>query len=154
MGLPTIEHDRGSYRFNTNGLWCDYCRFQELVAGSWKINFSNISEYEEAASLYSGDYLKGEDFYWSEHNRQMLKDQFISLLLEIAGYYKNVGNHHKSTEWLRLGLLQEPLHRELNYKLIEVLVRINDLITANHYYKIYRSELKRKMRGRNRMKVL
>lgn len=141
-----IKHDRGSYRIDTSGFWCDYCRFGEFIAKHGKVNQGNILEYEEVAGLYGGDYLKGEDFYWAEHNRQMLKDQFIRLLLEIAGYYKNDENYPKAAEWLRLGLIHESLHRELNYQLIEALVRGNDLNSANRYYKIYQNEIKRKLR--------
>ena len=142
----TIEHDRGSYRFDTSGLSCDYFRFQEFVIKHREVNQGNISECEEIASLYNGEYLTGEDFYWAEHNRQMLKEQFIHLLLGIARYHKNASNHPKTAEWIKQGLIHEPLHRELNYELIEVLVGSKDLIAANRYYKIYRNELKRKLR--------
>lgn len=141
-----IEHERGSYRFDISKLACDYCRFQALTSRTGPVNPINILEYEEVAGLYSGDYLAGKEFAWAERNRQMLKDQFIRLLIEIVKYYKTAVNHQKAVEWMKQGLIHEPLHRELNYKLIETLVLTNDLISANRYYDIYRNELGRKLR--------
>lgn len=142
----SIEHDRGSYRLDTNGYNCDYYRFQEFLAKHKPINEANILEYEENACLYNGDYLAGKQFTWAERNRQMLKDQFIRLLTEMVDYYKTIGNNLKTLEWMKRGLIHEPLHRELNYRLIEALVLMKDLISANRYYDIYMNELERKLR--------
>ncbi len=141
-----IEHDRNSYRFDISILDCDYYRFQEFLVKLRTVNPSNILEYEEVAGLFSGDYLAGMQFSWAERNRQMLKDQFIRLLIEIAKYYKSIGNHLKTMEWMKKGLIHEPLHRELNYILIEALVLMNDLISAKRYFDIYRNGLGRKLR--------
>lgn len=142
----SIEHNRGSYRFDTSGLECDYYRFQAFTVSPEPVNAVNILKYEEIVRLYCGEYLSGIDFPWTERNRQMLKDQFIRWVIGIAGYYKTTGNHQKIVEWAKHGLIYEPLHRELNYLLIESLVFKEDLISANRYYDIYRNELRRKLR--------
>jgi two-component system, LytTR family, response regulator len=140
-----IEHERGSYRFGADGPACDYYRFQAFMARHGTMNPTNIMEYEEVAGLYSGDYLVGMDFPWAERNRQMLKDQFVHLLLEIAGYHKTAGNHQITVEWLKQGLIHEPLHREMNYRLIEALIFSNNRISADRYFDIYKNELRRKL---------
>lgn len=109
------------------------------------VSKGNILGYEEVAGLYSGDYLSGMEFTWAEHNRQMQKDQFIRLLLEIAGYYKITGKYQKTVEWLKTGLMHEPLHREINYRLMETLLLTHDRIAAGRYYDIYKNGLRRKM---------
>jgi two-component system LytT family response regulator len=141
-----IGHDKGSYRLNIDGLDCDYCRFEKFSATAGRINQGNILEYEEAAGLYSGDYLAGMQYAWAERNRQMLKECFIMLLLQISEYYLAVGDHQKAIAWLKRGLIREPLHRELNYKLIQVLLLANDRVSAGRYYKIYESDLRRKLK--------
>ena len=141
-----IEHDHGSYRLKVDGLDCDYCRFKEFMDGAGIVNRSTVCEYEAAAGLYDGDYLAGAQFPWVERNRQMLKDQFIRLLIEMAGYYKTAGNPQRIVAWMKKGLIHEPLHRELNYRLIEALVLTNDRISAGRYYDIYQHELARKLR--------
>lgn len=141
-----IEHDRGNYRLDISRLTCDYCRFHTFAAGSGAPSPNNVLEYEEAAALYTGDYLSGKEYAWAERNRQMLKDQLISLLVELSGYYKAAGDYKKTVEWMKAGLIHEPLHRELNYRLVEALLLANDRLSARRYYDIYRSGLRKKLK--------
>lgn len=141
-----IEHDRGSYRFDVNKLSCDYCSF---IAFASKIKASvkpDIQDYERTAELYTGDYLSGSDFSWAERNRQILKDIYIGILLEISEYYRKIGSHRKTVEWMNTGLVHEPLHRELNYRLVEALLLLNDRVSAVRYFDIYRDEVRKKLR--------
>lgn len=140
-----IEYDRGSYRFDISGLECDYCRFHEVTATPVNINETNVLEYEEAARLYTGDYLSDKEFMWVERSRQMLKDQFISILFRLSDYYKLLGMHSKTIECMKMGLAHETLHREMNYRLVAALILINDRISASRYYDIYRKGLREKM---------
>lgn len=141
-----IEHDRGSYRLNVNGFDCDYCRFYQYGTMVHEVNQRNIFELEEIAGLYGGDYLSGKGYLWAERNRQMLKEQYIALLLQISVYYQTAGNHPKSLEWLKKGLIQEPLHREINYQLIRILLLMNDRLSAGKYFHIYENDLMRKLK--------
>lgn len=141
-----IEHDKGNYRLNIDGLDCDYCRFSESTTTTGMVQPNNILEYEEIAVLYRGDYLAGEEYAWSERKRQMLKERFILLLLQISEYYREGGEPEKSIFWLKQGLLREPLHREVNYRLIEALLLMNDRVSARKYYEMYQNDLKRKLK--------
>lgn len=143
--LP-IEHDRGSYRIDTGSINCDYCQFHALAAGAVADSPRNVLKCEEAVALYTGSYLSGKEYSWAEISRQILKDQYIGLLLELAGFYKKAGRTVKAVEWMKTGLMHEPLHRELNYRLIEALLSNNDRLSARRYYDIYRSGLRKKMK--------
>lgn len=141
-----IEYDRGSYRFDIRGLDCDYCRFYAVTAQPLNINEANVLEYEEIARLYTGDYLSDKEFMWVERSRQMLKDQFFSILFRLSDYYKNLRMHSKIIECMKMGLAHENLHREMNYRLIAALLSTNDRISANQYYDIYRNGLMKKLK--------
>ena len=141
-----IEHDRGSYRFDMSGLDCDYCRFLALSESSLIVNEDSVSKYEEAVGLYKGEYLSGSEFEWAERNRQMLKDSYINILIKLSGYYKEVCKQEKVIEWMKTGLIQEPLHREMNYLLIEALLSNNDRISAKGYFDIYRNDLRKSLK--------
>ncbi|HEX3047280.1 MAG TPA: response regulator [Bacillota bacterium] len=145
VAIP-IEHDKGSYRLMIDGLDCDYLRFRSFVAAARGMDQSSILEYEEHAGLYGGDYLAGKEYLWVERNRQMLKEQFIMLVMQIAEYYIALGALPKAITWLKQGLIQEPLSREINYRLMEALLLANERIGAGKYYDIYRNELKRKLK--------
>ncbi len=141
-----IEHDKGSYRLNIDGLDCDYCRFMKFITPAGKVQQNNILEYEETAGIYHGDYLASEEYAWAERKRQMLKERFILLLLQISEYYRKNGEPQKDIFWLKQGLLREPLHREVNYRLIEALLLMDDRVSARKYYEMYQNDLKRKLK--------
>lgn len=138
----SIEHSRGSYRLNAAFIDCDYHRFLSLVAAPNAINDMTISDYEETAALYTGDYLGGNEFQWAERNSMSLKEKYIQLLLNMADYYKWSGKHNKTVELMKAGLAHEPLHTAINYRLIETLTALNDHISAAKYYDAYRRGLK------------
>lgn len=140
-----IEHSRGAYRLDTAGINCDFHRFMSLVSAPMSINDISMPEYEEAAAIYTGDYLDVDGFQWAERKRVLLKEKYINLLLNITDYYKTVGKHAKTTELLKTGLKHEPLNSGMNYRLIEALLLMNDRISAAKYYDIYRRGLKNEL---------
>jgi len=141
-----ITYDRGGYKFNLKALTCDYLKFSSFVEKSEDAGPENILEYEETAGLYTREYLSGWEYGWVERKRLLLEEQFIRLLLEIAEYYKGTGNYRKGIDWLKAGLMREPLHRELNYRLAEILLLANERMLAVKYYELYSKELKKKLK--------
>lgn len=137
-----IGHSRGSYLLKTDSIECDYRKFISLPAAPNSITDMNISEYEKTAVLYTGDYLKDNDFQWAIRNRIMLKEKYIQMILDMADYYKLGGEYKQLIELLKTGLKHEPLHTVMNYRLIETLIELNDCINAAQYYKMYRQALK------------
>ena len=139
--FSTPTYDRGGYNFDLEGLECDYLKFSSSIEKVNVLGQESIPALEEAASLFKCEYLSGWEYNWVERKRLMMAEQFITLLLEISEYYKKAGNYQKAFKWLELGLPREPLHRELNYRLIEVLLLANERILASKYYKLYRNGL-------------
>ncbi|MFZ5642896.1 MAG: response regulator [Bacillota bacterium] len=136
-----IEHSRGAYRLDTTSIDCDYHRFWWRVSATNAINDITIAEYEEAAALYTGDYLGGNEFQWAERNRMLLKEKYLKMLLDMADYYKLNKKHNKTVELMKLGLAHEPLHTSVNYRLLEALIELNDRVTAAKYYDAFKRGL-------------
>lgn len=141
----SILYDRGSYQLDITGFDCDYIKFCTIVKKAMTTKECSISECEEAAALYQGEYLSGWNCAWAEVKRLLLLEQYIDLLLKIAKMYQNSGNYLKSIEWLKEGLLHEPLHRELNYRLIEALLLTHERVLAIRHYEVYKKELAKKL---------
>lgn len=140
-----IIYDTGSYRMDINGVSCDYLLFSHFTQTLEGICAHNITAYEIAASLYLGEYLAGWDYEWAVGNRLNLEEEYIRILLEIAKYYCNRNDYQSGIKWLKAGLQQEPLHRELNYQLIKGLLLSKDRIMAMKHYEVYLNGLKRKL---------
>lgn len=139
----SILYDRGSYRLDAGKIDCDYFKFRTLTEKAAAAE-NSIDEWEEAAALYRGEYLAGWECGWAAGKRLLLEERYIGLLLEIAGRYGNTGDHRKAVRWLTAGLLHEPLHRELNYRLVEVLLSVHERVLAAKYFDLYRSGLAKK----------
>lgn len=134
--LP-ILYDRGSYRLDTEGIHCDYIEFCSFAEKHQTATWQNIQYFEEMLRLYTGEYLLGWEYPWVAGKRLMLEEYFIMLVLEVAKYYLEIENYRISMKWLRIGLLHVPLHRELNYRLVEVLLHTNERIMAVKHYELY-----------------
>jgi len=140
----SIHYDRGSYRINLEGLNCDYLKFCDFADNKRIIGQGNILECEEVLELYTGEYLSGWDYEWIAGKRLLLEEKFIEMLLETAAFYKSAGNYSKAGKWLREGLFHVPFHRELNYRLVEILLLMHERELAEKYYNLYRIGLHRK----------
>lgn len=140
-----IGHSRGWYRLEAGFIECDYHRLYSLLAGPRVINDLTISDYEEAVALYNGDYLGGNQYQWSERNRMLVKEKYIQALLKMADYYKAAGKPGKAVEVLKTGLRHEPLHTDLNFRLVETLLALHDHVAASKYFGAYRRALKNEL---------
>ncbi len=141
--LP-IVYDHGNYRLVTEDVESDYHTFCALVENNKTIDPISISECELAAALYKGEYLPGWEYPWVAGKRLLLEDTYIRLLLNIAEYYKYAGEAKKAAYWLQAGLLHEPLHRELNLRLIEILLLMRESAMVDKYYRLYCTGLQKK----------
>lgn len=142
--LP-IVHDRGSYRIETSALDCDYLTFYAIATNNGGVDGVSWGECEAAMGLYAGDYLRDSDYPWAEGSRQLLKDMYMRLLLRLVEHCRAGGRQEQAVGWLMTGLSHEPLHRELNYRLIEALMGNHDRLAAERYYELYRNGLRNKL---------
>lgn len=140
-----IMYDAGNYRINLEEIKCDYLQFSEFVQNKTTVNKNNILKHTEAADLYSGEYLSGWEAGWAAGKRLQLEEDYLRLLLTISKYYIETGESENAAKWLKAGLQQEPLHRELNYLLIKTLSRMKEQIAAMKYYELYANGLKKKL---------
>lgn len=157
----SIQFDRGSYKLDLKNLDCDYLKFCSFEVSSGAaaqdkngtagrernraVDREIIHAFEEAAALYTGEYLADRDYCWAARRRLLLEEQFIELLLLISKYYKGNAEYPKAINWLKAGLQHEPLHRELNYRLVEILLLTHEQILASKHYDLYRNGLAKKL---------
>ncbi len=140
-----FTYDRGGYKFDMGDLVCDYLEFCAFTEKGKAAGNENILEFEATADLFMGEYLSGWEYDWASVKRLLLEERYIFLVLGIADHYKETGCHQKAAGWLKEGLLKEPLHRGLNYRLIEVLRLTGEHALAAKYYDVYRNGLKKKL---------
>lgn len=142
--LPFV-YERGGYKFDYKSIHCDYLKIHSFIEERKTIGQENILQYEEIVELYQDEYLSGYDYHWVEIRRLQMEELYYDLILDLAEYYKGKDNYKKAAKWIKSGLKREPLHRELNYQLIKVLLLDNDRFMALKYYDVYKKSLKKNL---------
>ena len=140
-----IQYEKGNYRLETKALDCDYLKFLDFKKTTSNACVSTIRSYENIVSLYAGEYLSGWNLDWAGGRRLMLEEQLFEYLLDIAQYYRETGKYKQEIKWLKYGLPHEPLHREMNYRLIEALLLSHEQALATKYFELYRNGLRKRL---------
>lgn len=138
-----VERVRDRYKLNIDKIDCDYYEFISFIDSLKEINESVILKCQRATKLYKGDYFEGSKFSWAERNRVYIKEKYISLIINMADYYRNLNELVKSIEILDKGIKHEPLHNGINYRLINTLLLKEDKFSAVKHYNIYKKRLKK-----------
>ncbi len=140
-----IIYDKGNYMLEQSEIDCDYTEFSNFISNSGEINRENYHLFEKTADLYQGSYLSGWDYDWVIGKRLTLEEEYLGLVSRIAEYYKQGKDFHTVSKWTKVGLQQEPLHRDLNYRLIEAQIASEEPVLAQKYYENYKSMLYKKL---------
>ena len=138
-----FQYDRGGYVFDIQGMNCDFLKVFIFLKEKKPLEQSNLWEFEEIAEILQKEYLSGRDYEWVMMKRIQLEEKYFHIILEIADYYKGIAEYKKAAAWLKGGLKKEAIHREINVRLIEVLLLDHDRILAVKYYDVYRKNLKK-----------
>jgi predicted ATPase/DNA-binding SARP family transcriptional activator/DNA-binding CsgD family transcriptional regulator/Flp pilus assembly protein TadD len=100
-------------------LWVDVGAFEEAAKAARRSG--DPAAYRAAIELYSGELLP-EDRYeeWAETRRQELKEEFLSLLVELATLYEERGEYLPGIETLKRVLGEEPVSEEAHAGLMRL----------------------------------
>ncbi|HYE69227.1 MAG TPA: response regulator [Anaerovoracaceae bacterium] len=140
----SIQYDRGSYLLDICGIDCDYIRFCSFFDNTKFPGWDDVPKMEETANLYIGEYLIGWESNWVVVKRLQMQEKYIALLVSLAEYYKSIGVNRRAIKWLNDALIHEPFDRALNYKLIELLLMMNEQLLADKQFEIYKNGLRDK----------
>jgi predicted ATPase/DNA-binding SARP family transcriptional activator len=102
-----------------NTLWVDVDAFEEAAKATRRSG--EPAAYRSALDLYSGDLLPGDRYEeWAETRRQELKEEFLSLLIELATLYEERGEYIPAIETLKKALKEEPVAEEAHAGLMRL----------------------------------
>lgn len=151
-----VERNKSRYKLIMDSTYCDYYEFLSFIHSKNDINNTTIKKWEQVIELYRDDYLKGNDFLWSERNRISIKEKYTSLILKMFNYYSKLKQFEKADEILKIGLRYEPLHEVLNERLIKNYILMGDRYSAVKYFNLYKERIERElsMEPNSRIKIM
>lgn len=131
-GAPekTIETVGQSYLLRRDTVWVDSDIFDSLVAkGRALLKEGNQRDaqvrFEEAASLYRGDYLEGMPYAdWCAEERSRLREVYLDLLAGMTKNYAEQGLFMEAVQVCRTALYNDPCRESFLRALLENLVNL------------------------------
>ncbi|MCP4386384.1 MAG: hypothetical protein GY798_34085, partial [Hyphomicrobiales bacterium] len=125
-----IETVGQSYLLRRDAVWVDSDAFESLVAaGSTSLRNGNrrdaLGHFEEAKSLYRGDYLEDEAYSeWCAEERERLREIYLELLAGMATCYAEGGLWMEASQVCRMALSSDPCRESFLRVLLESLVNL------------------------------
>lgn len=137
-----IQTRSGGYAWNLqSGAWIDSEEFLDLTSER-SINAQTIAQYEQALSLYRGEYLAEEpDARWALELRQFFNERYFNTILVLCEYYQSQANYQKAIELASRGLARDPLREPLYRALMQAQALAGDTASALRSYEQYREVL-------------
>jgi len=144
-----VYHD-GCYELNPEiDYWSDADDFETIWHQGARLeanshNREAAQHYEQAASLYLGDYLE-EDLYeeWTLFRRESLRDGYLYLLGKLAGWYLEEGNHGSCISYSHKILTQDPYREDAYRLLMNSYNALGQKATALRWYEVCRTNLQK-----------
>ena len=143
----TIETVGQSYLLRRDAVWVDSDAFTVLVADGWgflkEANRRDArARFEEAESLYRGDYLEDEPYAeWCAEERERLREIYLELLAGMARCYAEDGLFMEASRVCRTALFHDPCRESFLRALLENLVDLGRPDWAEAQFASWRGNL-------------
>lgn len=145
---------KGDYLCLKDDVWNDVKDFQEKIRSMEKNNFFDTKineELEEAAELYSGDFLSGisigrdavEFDDWLYMQRENLRRAFSKVLERLVQSFTLTSNLTRAAGFAERWTSHEPGNEHAHRRLIELYAWMGKKREAMHQYELCKSILKR-----------
>lgn len=137
-----VHHSRGAYSLDMQQISCDAIKFENIVKSTGGVNGQNVRNYEEALKLYKGNYFEQNEYEWCIQKRQLFTEKYSRLVLAATEYYLGRNAKQQAAEILMAALVFDPLNKQLNHKLLELLRGEKDRVSLIKHYNLYRDRLR------------
>lgn len=122
----------------------DVDQFERFVQSETPLSRDTIEQYEQAMSLFTGEYLQEYNYAWAENERRRLQAMWIRTVSRMADWYYS--NHHldKAVSHCLSICHKYPLEEKAWFTLMKLLAEAGDRASVLHYFNQLRAMLKEK----------
>jgi PAS domain S-box-containing protein len=147
--LPSVLFSWGSYLLNPELEWVlDVDEFEEHYAKGMQLEKekktdTSIMEYEQAESLYHGDYLEDNPYEeWTLSRREYLKDKYLLVLSKLANHCLSTTDYERCIIYCQKILSRDTCREDIYRLLMRCYSRLGQGNRAIQWYKTCRQTLK------------
>lgn len=148
-----LEITRRTIQFNrASDAWVDVTAFDRLTQPLQPPNGGSTSSWEQAASLYQGEFLEGFSLpdssafdEWLLLTREQLQRQMLEILEHLAGVLRARGEYSRGLEFAWRGAKLDPLRESTLRELMQLLVLSGQRQAALAQYESYAANLQQEL---------
>jgi DNA-binding SARP family transcriptional activator len=132
-------------------LWVDAEAFERHWHSGWRLVQAGFREeaaheYEQAESLYTGDYLEDDPYSdWTLLRREALRDAYAGILTMLATMSLGARDYTGTIIWAQKLLAQDNCHEDAYYLLMSSHVALGQTARAASWYSLCARTLKREL---------
>ena len=132
-------------------LWVDVEEFEQHWHNGWRLRRDNrpteaMREYEQAESLYTGDYLADEPYAdWTLLRRETLRDAYSTILTMLVSTSFDLGDYMGTIIWSQKLLGQDDCREDAYRYLMLSHTRLGQPARALHWHNLCARTLKREL---------
>ena len=123
----------------------DVADFEAFIAKETALEADTVSEFEQTAALYQGDYLGEKDYLWGIAERTRLQKYFADLAKQLARHYMHTANFRKAEKVLLRSVGFLPYDEDAYELLLKVCSLQGDRPAMIKYYETIQTSLQREL---------
>ena len=104
-----------------------------------------LQAYEEAVSLYRGEFMLGTNDEWVEEQRGYYRDQYLRMLEKLAAAAQEAGEWERSLTLAHLILRDDPFREEVHCRVMRAHAALGNRVAVKEQYETLRSLLHREL---------
>ena len=131
-GIPIeIKNLGDAYSLQLNDVKYHVQLFKERIQNLSPINENNIDEYHQVLNYYRGEFLKDENYLWTESEREALRVLWLQHLTAMADFYEANKNIKEAISlYLHLQSI-DPFYEQSYVKLVQLYLEIGHSHSAH-----------------------
>ncbi|KYG29572.1 response regulator [Alkalihalobacillus trypoxylicola] len=129
-----ISSIQSGYILKLKNTTIDKVVWQSRLENAPAIEPHTITQHEEIAALYKGDYLKSMDYVWVDQERIHLEKKWLTHISKIAAYHLE-NNLDQAEFWFLMILQINPENEEARFTLMKIFAqKKNTMLLDQQYY--------------------
>ncbi|HEV7891069.1 MAG TPA: BTAD domain-containing putative transcriptional regulator [Pyrinomonadaceae bacterium] len=104
-----------------------------------------LQAYEEAVSLYRGEFMQGANDEWAEEQRSYYRDQYLRMLEKLAAAAQGAGEWERSLALAQKILRDDPFREEVHCRVMRAHAALGNRVAVKDQYETLRGLLREEL---------
>lgn len=132
----TLSNATEGYILSIHNVRLDVEEWEKNVMSGMAVNAETIGTFEHFMGLYTGDYLKEFDYWWSESERHRLKVVWLRVSMQMSEWYVACGQQKKAVERYLDICDHHPQVEEAHFALMKLFALMNRHLSVHRQYRL------------------